>query len=300
MDKSSSEVFLDFLHFWNTRFVGLRHGLSMFGRIFVQMKMYNAIILDDDHHIREGLALLLVQHTTFIHLTGSASTGNEARELLKNNPVDLIFLDVSMPEEDGFSFLSSIEASRYAIIFITAFQEFAIAAFKNNAIDYLLKPIDEDELKISVDKAINYLELRRDKQEIMQNYEKTIDQLLYQIRHNEGCNEKITIPDQFGFRIVEVKNIMYLEADRNYTILYFSDKNKQLVSRALGDFEKMLEGCGFFRIHKSMIINLRYLQGYSNFEGYFADMTDGSQHIISRRKLAEFREAVSGISKDIE
>ncbi len=261
--------------------------------------MYNAIILDDDQHIREGLAVLLDQHCSSIHLTGTVSTGKEARELLQNNPVDLIFLDVSMPEEDGFSFLSSIEASRYAIIFITAFQEFAIEAFKHNAIDYLLKPIDEEELKTAVSKAIDYLELRRDKLEIHQNYEKSISQLLDQIRHNGGCIEKITVPDQFGFRILEVRDMMYLEADRNYTIVYFSDKNKLVVSRALGDFEKKLEGCGFFRIHKSMIINLRYLKGYFNFEGYFAEMTDGSKHIISRRKLTEFREAVSNISNDI-
>jgi two-component system LytT family response regulator len=263
------------------------------------MKIYSAIIVDDDHLIREGLALVLEQRCNSIYLTGTAATGKEARKLLKDNQVDLIFLDISMPEEDGFSFLASIEASRYAIIFITAFQEFAIEAFKHNAIDYLLKPIDEDELIRSVSKAIDYLELRRSKQHMLRKYAASIDQLLLQIRNNGGCMDKITIPGQFGFRIVEVKDIMYLEANGNYTHVYFSDKNKSVVSKALGDFEKMLDGYGFFRIHKSIIINLRYLVGYSNFEGNFAEMTDGSQHIISRRKLGEFREAVSNISKNI-
>jgi len=124
---------------------------------------YKALVIDDEYHIREGMQVLLAQNCPGLTLAGTAASAQEARAILGSNDVDILFLDISMPGEDGFSFLKSIDASRYAIIFVTAFQEYALRAFKASAVDYLLKPVNAVELKEAVAKSIDLLETRRAK-----------------------------------------------------------------------------------------------------------------------------------------
>jgi two-component system, LytTR family, response regulator len=269
-------------------------------RTFVNMKTYNAIIIDDEYHIREAMRILLDQNCPDIKLCGIAASAEEGRALLHNNAIDLIFLDISMPREDGFDFLNSISAADYAVIFVTAFQEFALKALKANAVDYILKPVNSNELKEAVEKAIEYLEMRKSNSNAMHVYNDSISNLTEQIKTQKPCVEKITVPEQFGFRIVKVTEIMYLQADSNYTILHFSGLNKIVATRSLSDFEKILDGPDFFRIHKSTLINLRFLNAYSSYQGNFAELTDGTQLSISRRKVQEFKEAVAHISKLVE
>jgi two-component system LytT family response regulator len=263
------------------------------------MKTYNAIIIDDEKNIREALGLMLGQYCPEIRLCGSATSAAEGRELLKSHEVDFIFLDISMPKEDGFAFLRSIEKEKYGIIFVTAYQEYALRALKANAIDYLLKPVNPFELKEAVGKAIQYHEMRRLKAEVRSVYSESLNNLHDEIHSEKKHIEKITIAEQFGFRIVKVADLMYLEADSNYTILHLSGLDKIVATRSLGEFEKILEQPAFFRIHKSTIINLNFLKAYSSYEGNFAELTDGTQLSISRRRLQEFREAVNQFSRSI-
>lgn len=271
-----------------------------FLRTFVNMKTYKAIIIDDEYHIREALQILLEQNCPDIKLCGLASSAEEGRSLLRSNEIDLIFLDISMPHEDGFEFLNSISATDYAVIFVTAFQEFALKALKANAVDYILKPVNANELKQAVEKAIEYLELRRKNNNAAHVYSDSISNLAEQIKTQKPCVEKITVPEQFGFRIVKVVEIMYLQADSNYTILHFSGLKKIVATRSLSDFEKILDGPDFFRIHKSTLVNLRFLNAYSSYQGNFAELTDGTRLSISRRKVQEFKEAVAHISKLVQ
>ncbi|MCX6233591.1 MAG: LytTR family DNA-binding domain-containing protein [Bacteroidetes bacterium] len=264
------------------------------------MKPYHAIIIDDERNIREALELLLKQYCPEIHVCGAAASANEGRELLKIHEVDFIFLDISMPKEDGFAFLRSIEKEKYGIIFVTAYQEYALRALKANAIDYLLKPVNHDELREAVSKAIHYHELRRSKAEAQSIYSQSLNNLHEQIHSENKIINKITIAEQFGFRMVNVSDLMYLQADSNYTILHISGLDKIVATRSLGEFEKILEHPNFFRIHKSTIINLNFLKAYSSYEGNFAELTDGTRLSISRRKLNEFREAVKHFSKGID
>jgi two-component system LytT family response regulator len=264
------------------------------------MKKYNAIIIDDEKNIREALELMLGQYCPEIQLCGSAASAAEGRELLNQHEVDFIFLDISMPKEDGFAFLRSIEKEKYGIIFVTAYQEYALRALKANAIDYLLKPVNPFELQEAVAKAIQYHELRKSKADIRNIYHESLDNLHDQIHSEKQHIEKITIAEQFGFRIVKVADLMYLEADSNYTILHLSGLDKIVATRSLGEFEKILEHPSFFRIHKSTIINLNFLKAYSSYEGNFAELTDGTRLSISRRKLNEFREAVRNFSKALD
>jgi two-component system LytT family response regulator len=263
------------------------------------MKSFTAIIIDDERNVREALKHLLEQHCPSITICGLANSAEEGRELLKNHQVDFIFLDIRMPKEDGFAFLRSIPGEMYGVIFTTAYEEYALNALKASAIDYLLKPINYHELTEAVNKAIQYHELRHTRSEILAIYKESLQNLPEQV-HLEHRIEKITVAEQFGFRMVTVSEIMYLQADSNYTIIHLSGLNKIVATRTLSDFEKLLETPSFFRIHKSTIINMNYLRAYSSYEGNFAELNDGTQLSISRRKLNEFRDAVKNFSKSFD
>lgn len=264
------------------------------------MKRYSAIIIDDETTIRETFEMMLAKNCPEIHLCGSASSASEGRDLIKTEEVDFIFLDISMPDEDGFAFLQTIPKENYGIIFVTAYEEYALRALKASAIDFLLKPVNPLELREAVTKAIHYLELRKSKPGVQSIYHESLDNLHLHVNSENKQIKKITIVEQFGFQMVNASELMYLQADNNYTTLHLSGKDKILATRLLGEFEKMLENPMFYRIHKSTIINMNYLKAYSSYEGNYAVMTDGEKLTISRRKLNDFREAVMRFSKTLE
>ena len=263
------------------------------------MKEYCAIIIDDESNVRDALAIMLADNCPEIYLCGTAASADEGRKLLNKQVVDFIFLDISMPKEDGFAFLKSIQRDKYGVIFVTAFEEYALRALKANAIDYLLKPVNPDELCEAVAKAIHYYELRKNKEEVRSIYNQSLDNLHQQIESGTETIKKITIAEQYGFQMVNVSDLMYLQADNNYTILHLSGLNKIVATRALGEFEKLLDPPMFFRIHKSTIINMKFLKGYSSYQGNYAELLDGTKLSISRRKLNEFQKAVTHFSKSI-
>ena len=154
-------------------------------------------------------------------------------------------------------------------------------------------------MREAVNKAIKFHELRIASSDARNIYSQSLETLHEQARPESGHIEKITVSDQFGFRMVKVSDLMYLEADSNYTILHVSGLEKIVATRTLGEFEKLIDNSLFFRIHKSILLNLNYLRGYSSHEGYFAELTDGTRLSISRRKVNEFREAVKQLSKSL-
>jgi two-component system LytT family response regulator len=255
------------------------------------MKNYSAIIIDDERNIREALEVLVKDYCPEIRICGTAASAQEGRELLNLHRVDFIFLDISMRREDGFAFLLSIPKENYGIIFVTAYEEYALRAIKACAIDYLLKPVNGDELRH---------ELRASKEEARSIYHESLDNLHEQIHSENQVISSITVAEKYGFRVVKVASIMYLQADTNYTILHLSGLNKIVATRALGEFENLLAEPAFFRIHKSTIINMSFLQGYSSYQGNFAELNDGTRLSISRRRLNDFRDAVKHFSKPLE
>jgi len=262
------------------------------------MKKYAAIIIDDEKNIREALVILLGQYCPEINICGIAASASEGRKLLENEKVDFIFLDISMPREDGFAFLRSIPGNNYGVIFATAHQEYALRALKVNAIDYLLKPINPFELKEAVNKAIYNHELRQNYSEFREVYHQSLDNLQDNMQSKNGQITRITVAEQFGFRIVNVEDLIYLQAESNYTVLHLRDEKQIVATRTLGEFEKLLEGTEFYRIHKSFIINLNFLSGYTSYQGNFAELKNGTILNISRRKLIEFREKVKKFSNN--
>jgi len=228
------------------------------------MAQYNAIIIDDEVNVRQTLEILIQQNCPGIRLCGSAGSAEAGRQLLYKNEVHVIFLDISMPNENGFDFIASIQKENYAIIFTTAYEEYALKAIKTNAIDYLLKPINPQELRESVEKATDYLGLRIQKNDVQKIYSESLENLLHQIKNNGARSDKITVVEKFGFRIVEVNTIRYLEADSNYTKLVLKDGKNLLLSTNLGKLHKQFPKTEFVRISRKHIINKNYLS-FMNF-----------------------------------
>lgn len=264
------------------------------------MRLYNAIIVDDEINLQDTLEILIHRNCPEISIQGKAKSATEGRELLKHNKIDLIFLDISMPKETGFDFLASIPKENYVVIFTTAYEEYALKAIKANAIDYLLKPIDPMELIMAVKKATALLSLKSQKAEAEKIYNESLDNLTQQIKSGNTHFSKITVVEKFGYRIVELDTIRFLEADSNYTIIHLSSLDKIVSSKSLGEYEKILDPKLFFRIHKSHVINLNYLAGFSSYQGYFAILDDHTKLSISRRRFNEFKEVVGSLSKSID
>lgn len=264
------------------------------------MRSYNAIIVEDEKFIRDALHELIVQNCPHIQICGLAGTAVEARAALKANDVDFIFLDISMPEEDGFALLNSINKESYGVIFTTAYHEYAIKALRANAIDYLMKPINPLELRDAVTRAINNLNIRSGNAEERWVYRHSLEGVEDQYFTYGSNMSKITVAEQFGFKIIELSELMYLEADDNYTSLHLDGGRKVVATKNLGEFEKIIECTMFMRIHKSYIVNIKFIVGYSTLEGNYAELKDGTRLQISRRKLVEFRQWLKRYSTSID
>jgi len=264
------------------------------------MKKYRAIIVDDERHVREVLELLLFQYCKEVEVVALASSAAEARELLKIHAIDFIFLDISMPKEDGFTFLTTIPKENYCIIFVTAFEDYALRALKASAIDYLLKPITPLDLIDAVSKAARHYEMLQSRDQEKQTYQDSLRNLSENISQESKNLTRITVSEQFGFQVVNTSDIIYLEADSNYTIIHLSGLKKIVATRTMGDFEKILDQPDFFRIHKSIIINLNYLKAYSSYQGNFVTLNEGTTLSISRRRLNDFRDAIKHFTKSLD
>ncbi|NOR75930.1 MAG: response regulator [Draconibacterium sp.] len=264
------------------------------------MRRYNAIIIDDEINLQRTLEILIHQNCPELELRGKANSAEAGRELLRNNQVDLIFLDISMPKENGFDFIASIPKDNYSIIFTTAYEEYALKAIKANAIDYLLKPINPMELRDAVTKAVSILDLKREKEEVRKIYNESLNNLTQQIQSDNNQITKITVAGKLEYRIVELKTVRFFEADGNYTIIHISGLEKVVSSKTLGEYDNILDSSLFFRIHKSTIINLNFIKGFSTYQGYFAILDDDTKLPISRRRYIEFRDAVDTFSKSVD
>lgn len=251
----------------------------------------NALIIDDELPAQKILQALLKEHCPEVKVVGCASSATEAREMLKRKEADILFLDVNMPRESGFDLLDSIASMKYSIIFVTGNQEYALKALKASAVDFLLKPVDIDELKGAVKKVEYFHKLRQQNQEVNSSYNATVNELSQNLSKERNI-ERLTLQHLQGFKIIAVKDIVYLEADRNYTVFHLASRERVMVSRNMGEYEDLLDPDFFFRVHKSFIINLHHLKEYSTEDGYFAVMQDSISVIVSRRRVDEFLVAI--------
>jgi len=257
----------------------------------------NALIVDDEEYSRKSLFFLIDGYCPKVKIKGIAKSVQEARQMLKSNEIDLIFLDIAMPNEDGFSLLPDLKKNSGLVIFTTAHNQYALRALKASAIDYLLKPVDIDELNIAIEKAVNWRILNRTNRPNIPDHTIQLNSL------EENLNEikkisKLNLPHLNGFNILDINSIIYVEADSNYSIFHLENHGRVVVSKHLKEYEEILINTGFSRIHKSTIINLKHLKNYSNKNGLIVSMSDTSEHTVSRRRVSDFLETVRHFYKN--
>ncbi|AOW20645.1 LytR/AlgR family response regulator transcription factor [Urechidicola croceus] len=234
----------------------------------------NTIIVEDEKVSREILKNYLAKYCPNVYVVGEAENIEEALVLIRNNKLDLIFLDVEMPYGNGFDLLEKLGDVDFETVFVTAYDHYAIEALNNHASYYLLKPISIDELI----KAVDYVTQIKNKECELQNAV-----LKPKITSVDG---KITIPTQEGFEVIEISNILYCKADDNYTQLFLANGYKKLVSKTLKYFEGILAENGFVRIHKSYLVNINYVANYKKGKGGSIALINGKELSVAPSKKA--------------
>ena len=243
--------------------------------------MIKAIIIDDERHCINRLENILKEHCSYeVELTGSFETVHEGLEAIKKLKPQLIFLDVEIQDKTGFDLLKQIPEIDFEVIFTTAYDKYAVQAFKFSAIDYLLKPVDAEDLQQALDK----LKVKFSRDEMSQK----LDALFHNLKNIKGSSKKICVPVLTGLIFVNVEDIVRCESNVNYTTLLTKDKQKILVAKTLKEFEELLGDYNFFRVHNSHLINLDYIKSYNKGKGGTVSMTDGSEIEVSTRRKEEF------------
>lgn len=240
--------------------------------------MIKTIIIDDEAGARQALKQLLAENCPEIELAGEAANVSQGRDLIAVVQPELVFLDVQMPDGTGFDLLRGMEHIGFQVIFASAYDHFAITAFRFSALDYLLKPILPDDLMAAVGK-------------IKQNGRQSADKIKT-LLDNHGNLKKIALPSMEEVNFVNVDEIIRCESDNNYTRFFLTGHVQLLVSKTLKEYEDLLEPIGFFRTHKSSLINLRYIRKYIKGEGGTIIMEDGSAVELSRRRKDDFFKAL--------
>jgi two-component system LytT family response regulator len=245
------------------------------------------IIIDDEQNARENLKLILQDNCPEVQVLALASSADEARKLIEEHKPQLLFLDINMPNEDGFELLDSIEHKNFAVIFITAHNQFALKALKAGAIDYIEKPIDIEDLQEAIAKVKN------NAVDGVQHLDFNLIKSMLEDYKNDSKTKTIAIPTLSGYEIIKTEDIIHLEADESYTRIFLINGKKCISSMTIARYEKVLDKNTFYRIHKSHIINTRHhLKEFNRHEGNIVIMDDGSSIPVARRKLSGFVNAI--------
>jgi two-component system LytT family response regulator len=244
------------------------------------MKLINCILVDDEEFARSSLFFLLQNHCQNVQVSGLAKSVSEAKVLLKSGAIDLIFLDIAMPGENGFELISAAQEHNAHVVFTTA-----------NALDYLLKPIDIDELKETVDKAAKYIELNRNeasRNERLKNLKQDLE--------NKNVR-KLSLPNGQGYTLVDIDTIIHIEADSNYSIFHLIGKDTITVAKVLKEYEELLPEQQFVRVHKSSLVNLHYVKEYNSRNGLELILNNGTKIAVSRRRAGDFLHRIKSFTQ---
>lgn len=250
--------------------------------------MINAIIVDDERHCITRLdGLLNKQHGSVVRVLDSFQTVDEAIAGCMRLQPSLVFLDVQIHDKTGFDFLHSFNEINFEVIFTTAYEKYAVQAFKFSAVDYLLKPVDEDELT----GAITRLQERVSKNEMA----KKIDALFDNMKASQTNVKRIGIHTVSGITYIPVSDIIRCQSEVNYTTLFLKDNKKITVAKTLKEFDEMLSDYDFFRVHNSHLVNLAFVKNYHKGKGGYISMTDNSEIDVSTRRKDDLLKKLSDL-----
>jgi two-component system, LytTR family, response regulator len=245
------------------------------GKTYPDLK---AIIVDDELKARENLQILLQDFVEGVEVVALCQNISEATQAVTQHSPDVVFLDIQLQRETGFDLLTTLKEVNFEVIFTTAYTEYAIKAFKFSAIDYLLKPIDIDELK----KAVSKVEKR-----VNHNMTSRLTQLVQNLKQGSSENYRIALPTLDGLVFINVQDILYCEASSNYTQI-FTSQEKYLVSKTLKEYDELLSEHNFFRIHNSYLININSIKKYVKGDGGYVVLNNNTSLDVSKRKKEAF------------
>jgi two-component system LytT family response regulator len=247
--------------------------------------MTKAVLIDDEKNALEMLEWQLHTYCPQIEIAAICINADKGISAIEEHRPQLVFLDIEMPKKNGFEVVQSFPNPLFDIIFTTAYNQFALKAFRFAALDYLLKPIDADDLVAAV--------ARFEKKMSYHNFKEQLNILVQQYNKPDLLPEKISFATHEAIHFINPLGIVYCESSSNYTIIYFADKGKLVVSKTLKEVEEMLIPYHFFRIHHSYIINLRQVNRYVKADGGSIEMTGGIQLTVSRQRKEELMQALA-------
>ncbi|MBI4647540.1 MAG: response regulator transcription factor [Bacteroidia bacterium] len=252
--------------------------------------MYKCVIIDDEPLAVGLLESIIRENCADLEISGFAMSALEGIKLIRKTCPDIVFLDIEMPGGSGFDVLECFNERPFEIIFVTAYNQYAIKAFKFNALDYLLKPLDTAELITAVEKA---------KKSIDEHVERHKQYLSVAGNFQTGNIKNLAVPTSNGLEYIELCNISWIEGDRGYSTIYLTGSKKIVVCKSLGEFDDILKDYFFVRIHKSYIINLYQIEKYIKAEGGAVQLKNGVKLMVSRRSRENLLKALKLISKDL-
>ncbi len=242
--------------------------------------MIRVTLIDDEQDSLESLKLFLNELFDDIEVVGEAENVESGLQLIKLTKPELIFLDVNMPDGTGFDLLESLPDKNISVIFVTAYDYYAITAFRYSAIDFILKPIDPELLSKAVEK------FRR-----KEDYS-TLQQRLLNLLENKNSPKKIALPTSLGYKFVLTENIRRCESNGGYTCFHLYTDEKILVCNSIKEYDELLAGNNFYRVHQSHLVNLKYVKEYKKGEGGSTTLDDNTEIIIARRRKEGFLSAM--------
>lgn len=237
----------------------------------------STILVDDEPRGIKSLQKLLQLNCPEVDIIGTCTSADEAILKIKEMHPDLVFLDIAMPVKNGFELLNELKELHFEVIFVTAHNKFMVEAFHFSAIDYLLKPVDDDLLIAAVERAGRRIAAK--------SGNKNIETFLYNVQQKQSPqNMRLCIPSLKGFQVVDLQDILYAEASGNYTNFHFINQHLICTSRSIFRYEELLADAGFVRIHKAYIVNMLHVKEYLRGEGGVVLLSNGKELEVSRRK----------------
>lgn len=237
--------------------------------------MITTIIVDDERHSCEALQILIEDCCPELSVAAVCYSGEEALQKIVSLHPQLVFLDIEMPNMNGFQLLEQLPKIDFELIFTTSYDQYAIKAIKFSALDYLLKPVDREELERAVQKV---------QKKVNSTLSQQLEILLQKVNQPSNPVQRIALPTMQGLELVPINSIISCSSNSNYTEFFLTDNRRILVSRTLKETEEMLDGYAFVRVHHSHIVNLNEITKYIKGEGGYLIMTDGSTVDVSRSR----------------
>jgi two-component system LytT family response regulator len=248
--------------------------------------MIRCVIVEDEEMARKVLKSLLAQYCSDVMVCAEADDIVSGQEMIEAFRPDLVFLDIEMPGGSGFKLLNNIKDIDFEVVFITAYEQFAIKAIRHDALDYLLKPVDPKELIAAVEKV--------KETKYKKTLKKQYDTLLKNIDPEQLVVKKISVSTSDKIHLIEVEDIIRCESDNYYTIIFFKDGTSLMVSKTLKEMEQKLEEFDFVRTHKSHLVNIHYIMNFIKDE-MVVMMTDGIKVPVSKRKKEKIMEVINSL-----